>query len=186
LKANVPGIATLVAGVIIGTLAWLPLRSMLPESLAAASVEGSIWNGSLRGAETGGLAVGDIALAVQPLALLGGEVRLELEGPALQKQAIKGEAIIGSGVEGLSASLQPVDAALPAQRITTRALSLRFAGNQCVTASGQIEIITALATLSGGPRCAGDAALVDFASADGLVTMRARIDAGGIVSLGGA
>ncbi len=175
MRAN---LITLAIGLALGALIWLPLRAVLPAGIAAARVEGSIWNGNLRATEAGGLALGDMALTVQPLALLGGEVRLALQGPALQ-----GQAILGQGVESLSASVQPLDGTLPAQRITSNDLTLRFAAGQCTTASGQVEITTPLATLSGAPRCAGNAALVDLATPDGLITMRAQIDAAGRLSL---
>ncbi|GGI84117.1 hypothetical protein GCM10007973_20820 [Polymorphobacter multimanifer] len=165
-------------GLALGALIWLPLRAILPAGIAATAVDGTIWNASLRGAEAGGLALGDVQLAAEPPALLGGNIRLGLQGPALQ-----GEAVLGSGIDGLSASLLPLDATLPAQRITTSNLTLRFTAGQCTTATGQVEVITSLATLGGAPRCAGDAALVDLASPDGLITLRARIDAAGRLTL---
>lgn len=169
------------AGLAIGAVVWLPLRSVLPSGLTAAGVEGTIWHGAVRGAEAGGLLLGDLSLALQPLSLMRGEMRLTVAGPTLA-----GQAIVGSGFENLDATIQPMDPALSAQRINLLGTTLRFAGSTCVAASGQVEITTAMAMLSGVPRCAGDAARVDLASADGLVTMRGWIDSSGRWTLEGA
>ena len=75
-------------GVIMGLVALAPARLLLPAPpLAATSVTGSLWQAQLSGAALGRMQLGDVALALQPGALLKG--RLSWQDPRIIRDGNK-------------------------------------------------------------------------------------------------
>lgn len=167
----------LFAGLLVGLVVLLPARLALPAPpLAASAVSGSLWRAELTDAQAGGLAVGPISLAAQPLALARGRLQWQLGG------SLSGtiwRSATAQGVETLSGRL--ASAALPGLAIRSIDLaSVSVAQDRagaCQSASGQISAslaspIAGQTALIGSPACAGTALLLPLASSDG----RLRLD----------
>jgi hypothetical protein len=170
------------AGFLLGAVALVPLRLILPEGLAATRASGTVWNGHLEGASWRGVNLGTLDIALQPLALFVGQARLKLSGPDLT-----GTLILGQGVEALSG--QRTLAGLPITSLTAQDLTLRFEGGQCAAASGSVSASLPGSTgqlggpLSGVPRCTGSSASLSLASPDGLSTLSLTLSASGQLSV---
>lgn len=90
-------------GVIMGLVALAPARLLLPAPpLAATSVTGSLWQAQLSGAALGRMQLGDVALALQPGALLKGRLSWQAAG-SLNGQIWRG--FTAGGVVGLNGRL---------------------------------------------------------------------------------
>jgi general secretion pathway protein N len=137
-------------GVIVGLVALAPARLLLPAPpLAATSVTGSLWQAQLSGAALGRMQLGDVALALQPGALLKGRLSWQAAG-SLNGQIWRG--FTAGGVTGLNGRL--TGSPLP---------GLPLAGQR---------------QLAGTPRCDGAALLLPLASGDGRVRLDVTIAAG--------
>lgn len=161
-------------GFLIGALALLPLRLVMPAGLSASSAEGSIWKGRLTDASWRGIRLGTLDVRLQPLPLLLASARLRIDGPDLS-----GTLILGQGVEALTGR-RPLTG-LPITSLEARDLNLRFGNGQCQSASG-----TVIATLPGSPapvsatpRCTGATASLTLASPDGLASLTLALGADG-------
>ena len=130
-------------GVIVGLVALAPARLLLPAPpLAATSVTGSFWQAQLSGAALGRMQLGDVALALQPGALLKGRLSWQAAG-SLNGQIWRG--FTAGGVVGLNGRL--TGSPLP---------GLPLAG---------ISLADVIATLDGAGRCeaAGGQVTADLA-----------------------
>lgn len=163
------------AGLLLGLIALLPARLLLPAPpLAAAAVDGSLWRARLAGASLGGAALGDIGLTLAPTALLGGRLQWQVTG------ALAGglwRSLAGGGAEALSGRVAAAPlTGLPAD-VTLAGLQIELDGKgRCRTASGQVSAQLAMplagqSSLAGAPRCEGGRLLLPLASADGRVTL---------------
>ena len=166
------GLALLVAAVAL----W-PLRlALLPGlGVAAAGVSGTVWRGELRGAQWGGLALGDAAAGLSPVSVLAFAPMLQVRGEAVSGRVSQGGISEFSGrVRGLGPGLG---------EIQMEGLVLHFASGACVEASGRVVLRQNGQTLAGVPRCAGAAAELALARPDGVVVATLRLGAEGLARL---
>lgn len=167
----------LIAGLGLGLIAFLPARIALPAPpLAASTVSGSLWRAELADAQAGGLALGPLALSVQPLALLKGRLQWALAG-ALSGSVWR--SATEQGADGIGGRLGGASLpGLPIRSLDLAGISLALdAAGRCQSASGQVSasLATAIAgqsLLIGSPACAGEALMLPLASSDG----RLRLD----------
>lgn len=169
-------------GFLLGAVLLVPLRLVVPDGISAAGARGTIWGGTLEGANWRGTGIGDVALALQPLGLLRGDVRLGLGG-GLEGGGLEGVVIAGWGVEGLSG--RRALSGLPVDSVAARDVTLGFEDGRCVAASGSLSVTMPgqAAPLVATPRCAGAGAILAFASADGLEGLTISIAADGQMSV---
>jgi hypothetical protein len=170
-------------GVIVGLVALAPARLLLPAPpLAATSVTGSLWQAQLSGAALGRMQLGDVALALQPGALLKGRLSWQAAG-SLNGQIWRG--FTAGGVVGLNGRLNgsPLPG-LPLAGISLADVMATLDGaGRCEAAGGQVMADLALPLagqrqLAGAPRCDGAALLLPLASGDGRVRLDVTITAG--------
>ncbi len=168
-------------GLALGLLLLWPLRlapGLHAAGIAAESVEGSLWSGQLKAARWHGLAFGDVRVGVSPLALLGGNLRLSLSGPALRGSVMRGGT---TGVAGLSGTVALAGGkSLPIVGVAFDGVDAMFSGGACRSAAGQIRLLPAGAlagatggeALAGAIRCDGDQLLLPLAAGAARLEMR--------------
>ncbi len=163
-------------GVFAGLVALAPARLLLPAPLlAATSATGSIWQAQLVGAALGRMQLGDIALALQPGALVKGQLSWQVNG---NLNGLIWRSFTAGGVAGLNGRLNgsPLPG-LPLAGVTMAdAMATLDGAGRCETAGGQVTAELALPLagqrqLSGAPRCDGAALLLPLASGDGRVRL---------------
>ncbi len=172
--------AAFAVGLGLGLLALVPARLLLPAPpLAAAGIGGSLWSARLNGAQAGGLALGDLALAAQPLALLQGRLQWQVAGRLNGRLWRSASA---QGVEDLTGRLG--GAALPGLAVAGIDLAglgvVQDAAGRCQSAGGQLSAVLATPLagqrqLLGSPRCEGEALLLPLASGDGRLRLEIRL-----------
>lgn len=180
-------------------LVFLPLRLVLgvaglgEAGLTARAVRGTIWGGSLVEARFGDLSLGDLRAHLQPLPLLIGRARIELDGRAGDGPRPLHGAISVSrhliGVDDLSATLPTgrVFAPVPVSMLDVDALTVHFRDGACeqaegrvrATLSGDVGGIALPAAVAGNARCDGAALLLPLASSAGTESIALRITAAG-------
>lgn len=173
----------------------LPLRFVLGwfdlerTGLAARAASGSVWAGSLREAQLGSIALGDVKAALSPWALLTGRARLALEGRASGAgPALHGAVSVSRdsvGVEAMTAGVAVggAFAPLPVTAIDLDDVTVRFVDGRCDRAEGRLKAtlggdiggITLGQGLSGAARCDAGALLLPLASQAGTEQMRVRL-----------
>ncbi len=143
---------------VVGLLAMWPLRlapGIAATGLSSASATGSIWAGELTAARWRGLELGELHVGLAPTALLGGHLRLAVEGASLRGAILQGRT---NGVESLNGDIPLAGSTpLPIARLGLDSVSIEFAGGVCKKASGQIRFVAsgALAAASAGGIFAG-------------------------------
>lgn len=173
----------LLAGLTLGLVALLPARLALPAPpLAASAVRGSLWQAELADAQAGGLALGNISLGVQPLALLQGRLQWQMAG------GVSGSlwrSVAAQGADGLTGRITGAALpGLPIRSLDVAGLALALDGTGgCQSAAGQVTAslgtaIAGQATLMGSPRCDGTALLLPLASADGRLRLDLTVQPG--------
>ncbi len=173
----------LLAGLALGLVALLPARFALPAPpLAASAVRGSLWQAELADAQAGGLALGNISLGVQPLALLQGRLQWQMAG------SVSGSlwrSVTAQGADGLTGRITGAALpGLPIRSLDLAGLALALDGTgSCQSAAGQVTAslgtaIAGQATLMGSPRCEGAALLLPLASADGRLRLDLTVQPG--------
>jgi general secretion pathway protein N len=165
-------VAALVLAVLGLGVALLPLRLvlMLGGGLAAAGVQGSVWQGRLDDAQWGGMALGDLEVALSPASVLRLAPEMRLDGPQLSGALRLGGA---PGVVGVQGRAQPLTPGLAAWQL--EGLTLRFGRDGCEEAGGRVTLRMGGDVLAGVPRCAGDVAELALARPDGVVVSALRI-----------
>lgn len=172
-------VAIVAAGLGVAVLALVPLRLPLerldvPAALAATDASGTVWSGTLHRVHWNGRPLGDIDVALQPLALLGGVQRVRLDGAGASLVLLHGrqrgfDDAHGSlaiqrvaGLGGLDVRLDLDDAA-----IVFDATGCRAAGGGVRLALSLPAAPTPLLELAGTPACVGGIARVMLAPAAG-------------------
>jgi general secretion pathway protein N len=180
-----------IVALVIALFTFLPLSlaiGMVGASgslLTARAAEGTIWDGVLRDISIDGVSLGDYSARLSPLALLTGKAAIDLNyllGPDTKATLVA--TMANYGVDHTSAKLALPGAfdPLPVQTIELRDASIRFAGNRCVSAEGQVRVSLS-GTIAGfpmgqdmvgNPTCDGDVLSISLASASTMerVTMR--------------
>lgn len=170
-------------------LLMLPLRLALKMAgldaagLSAQAVSGSLWSGRMTAAGWRGIALGDGSAGLSPLALLTGRVRLGWAGDTIGGTIVRHRG--GGGVEGVSGRTGAMTiGGLGLQSMEFAGVDIGFADGRCSRAGGQVSLQPAGAlalagSLTGIPRCAGEALVLPLVSADGSaqIELRARADA---------
>lgn len=135
-------------------LALMPLRLAFawwaPDGLTAGDVAGSIWAGRARNLRYRAAMLGDVDVALQPLALVQGDMawRLTRSGDApLQltlASAIGSDTIGITGLNGRITLSQDAARALPigvsVDAINFQDFSLIYGGSGCAAASGRVQV----------------------------------------------
>lgn len=160
-------------------VATLPLRLVLaagagidPEALglSADGASGSIWSGRLRSVEWRGRALGDAAVALDPLSLLAGVQRLGLVTPEFSADLLHGRR---AGIDDANGSLElDLHGPLPGliARLSLADFGLVFSDGRCRQAGGNVEVeliapgFEQPISLSGPVRCDGDSGSIALAS----------------------
>jgi len=158
--------------------------------LSAREVRGSVWGGTLSEARIAGVPLGDLRAGLDPLPLLAGRARMNLERPG--DDALKGGISIGRhemGIDDVTARLPlgTVLAPLPVAAIDLDDVSVRFRDGLCVSAEGSaraaIEGGTAVpvlgGTLGGNARCENGALLLPLINQSGTGRIAVRLFGGG-------
>lgn len=186
---------------VLALVMLLPLRLVLGgfdldrAGLAAREARGSVWFGTLREAQAGGIALGDLDAALSPWPLATGRARIDLAGrssmaPALMPttRAVHGAVSISRhsvGLDGVTASLPAGDsfAPLPVSGIDLDDVSLRFVDGKCDRAEGRVKAtlggdiggISLGQGLSGAARCDAGALLLPLVSQAGTEQIALRL-----------
>ena len=182
----------------LALLALLPLRLAVDwvgigeTGLSAREVRGSVWGGTLGEARIASVPLGDLRAGLDPLPLLAGRARVNLERPGEGGEVLKGAISIGRhemGIDDVTARLPlgMVFAPLPVVAIDLKDVSARFRDGLCVSAEGgahatiEGEMAGALrdGTLSGNVRCDGGALLLPLVSQSGMARAAVRLFGGG-------
>lgn len=176
-------------------LVLLPMRVALgaigigEQGLTARAVEGSLWSGTLREAQVGRIALGDLHAAVSPLALLAGRARVVLGGTATDLgRRIDGAIEISRhsfGLSNMTASVPTgnIFAPAPISSLDLSAVDVRFEGGTCVRASGRITAalsgdvggVAMGQAMAGDARCDAGALLLPLASPSGAESAALRL-----------
>ena len=173
----------LLAGLTLGLVAFLPARLALPAPpLAASAVRGSLWQAELADAQAGGLALGNLSLGAQPLALLKGRLQWQvtdgLSGNVWRSATAQGADGLTGRITGAALP------GLPIRSLDLAGLALALDGTgSCQSAAGQVtaSLATAIAgqaALMGSPRCDGAALLLPLASSDGRLRLDLTVQPG--------
>ncbi len=171
-------------GLILGLLLLLPARLLLPAPpLAAAQVDGSVWRARLTDAALGGARLGDVQMALQLAGLLKGRAQWLATG------GLNGNlwrSLAGGGAEGLSGQMTGAPlAGVPVAGISLIGVDVALDGRgRCQSAGGQVQVTLGAAlagqtSLTGAPRCDGNALAVPLASSDGRVRLDLAITPAG-------
>jgi len=166
-------------------IAFLPLRWVTDRyvpGLEAASVEGTIWNGRIRGASYQGLAIGDVDAGLAPGPLLRGkaEIRFARLGERLEGQVTLSRTT--RRVSGLDGTVTVPAAGLPLLigfgdvTVETDPRGRCRAVSGSVTASvGPLPVVGTLPKLAGQPRCDADGFHAPLALPDGAGSLDMRL-----------
>jgi general secretion pathway protein N len=178
------------AMLVVALLLLLPLRLALTAAgldgagLAARTVSGSLWSGRMTSASWRGVPLGDGRAGLSPLGLVTGNVRLNWRGDTISGVVVHKRG--GGGVDGVTGDIGPLKiGGMALQRVGFEAVDIGFDGEQCSRAGGQLTVqpggaLAMAGTMTGTPRCDGDAVVVPLVSADGAaqIELRARANAG--------
>lgn len=174
---------SLALGFLAGMLALAPAALFVPAPpLAALRVEGSLWRATLAGATLGQLRLGDIALQLQPAAILQGRLQWQAQG-LVSGQIWRGFARAGVGRLNGRMEGSPLPG-LPLAGVSLADVMATLDGaGRCQAAGGQVVADLALPLagqrqLAGAPRCEGAALLLPLASSDGRVRLDVSSNAG--------
>ncbi len=145
-------------------------------------VEGSIWNGRIRGARYQGLAIGDVDAGLAPAPLLRGEAEIRFNRLG---ERLAGHVTLSRGARRLSdvsgtvtvkAAGLPLVLGLEDISVETDARGRCRAVTGTVMASiGPLPIIGPLPQLAGEPRCDGEAFHAPLALPDGAGSLDVRL-----------
>jgi general secretion pathway protein N len=192
--------AILFAGLLlIGLIIFLPMRLALgwaglgEEGFTARRVTGSIWDGVIRDAMFGDVALGSLEASVSPLSLLVGHARISVDGRATGIEGALHGALVSSrtrrGVDALSGVLPTgrAFAPLPVTQLTLDAVTVNFVGDTCTDAKGRVTAalggdvagVALPAEVSGNARCDDGALLLPLASQSGNETIALRVTGAG-------
>ena len=179
-------------------VATLPMRIALglagasEAGLSARAVTGSIWSGQLIDARWRRARLGTLGAGLAPLALLGGEAKLNIARDDVLLGKLGGTLIL-SGARGVAemngtVSLGASLAGVPLDTLRLAAVTARFDdAGRCVEASGQVQLSLALPVpgldlangLSGPLACRAGSAEAALASQSGMERLILSFDGTG-------
>lgn len=180
-----------VVALVSALIALFPLRLAIAAMGAsgplftARAAQGTIWNGVLRDISIDGVSLGDFSARLSPLALFTGKAAIDLRylaDPQTGGTLVATFAEFGVDKVSVKLALPGAFAPLPVETIDLRDASVRFAGNRCASADGQVRVqlsgqIGGYAMgqeMIGSPRCDGDVLSLALASGSAMerITMR--------------
>jgi general secretion pathway protein N len=179
----------LALALIAGLIGWWPLRLALPPGLAAAQVDGRLWQGRISDARLGGVALGDVELGLAGAELLRGRLAWRLQGTRVTGLAWR--SFSGVGADQLDARLDLAGASpLPLGEASISGLNIVMADGRCSAAQGSVVVATAVpgGPLQGALACRDGALVLPLVSADGRNRLDVSLKDGrwrAVVSLGG-
>lgn len=175
--------ALFLAMLAVALVVFLPLRLVLgwaglaEQGLTARSVGGTFWEGSIREARFGEVALGDMDAGIAPLPLLLGRARIALRsrgaGPTIDGAVTVSRH--AAGIDDVTASI-PVGRALQPLPITALDLtdvSVRFTDGACERAEGRVRAklagsgVATPSAMAGPARCDGEALLLPLTGGPG-------------------
>ena len=184
LRLKTGPVALFCAVFVVALIALLPLRLALgwfdfgDSRLAARDATGSVWWGSVREAQIGGVGLGDLDASLSPWPLFVGRARINLASPSTDAtRDIHGAISVSRhaiGIDDMTAHF-PAGAAfapLPIGAIDLDDVSVRFVDGQCETGEGRVKAlldgdvagIGLAQSMSGTARCDAGALLLPLAS----------------------
>jgi general secretion pathway protein N len=182
------------AAFVIALILFLPLRLAMGwfdlgnTGLTARDVQGSVWFGTLREANFGGVALGDLRARLSPIQLLVGRARIDLSGPGQGTRPFHGAIGVSRhsfGVDDLTATLPAgtVFAPVPVSALDFDDVSVRFQDGNCRTAEGKVRAtisgdlagINLGQGMTGTVRCDAGALLLPLASQAGTENVALRL-----------
>ena len=182
----------------IALIALLPLRlaagwvGIGDAGLSAREVRGSVWGGRLSEARIASVPLGDLRAGLDPLPLLAGRARVDLERPGDDGDVSRGAIGISrheTGIDDVTARLPlgSVFAPLPVAAIDLNDVSVRFRDGLCVFAEGSAratiegEMAGSVpgGALIGNARCDAGALLLPLVSPSGMARVAVRLSGGG-------
>ncbi|SEP95812.1 general secretion pathway protein N [Ectothiorhodospira magna] len=98
---------------------WLDDRGKVPEHVELAGISGTFWQGQARQVRVNGLMLSDLQWQVRPLALLRGELRLDV-----RLQLAGGKATARLGIQPSGLGVQNLRADLPAAALAEAGLNV--------------------------------------------------------------
>lgn len=177
--------ALFVAMLAVALAVFVPLRLVLgwaglaEQGFTARSVGGTFWEGSIREARFGEVALGELSAGIAPLPLVLGRARIELRSRAIPgAPSVTGAVTVSrlaAGIDDANATI-PVGAALAPLPITALELtdvSVRFVDGACDRADGRVRATLAGSALptpsamAGPVRCDGAALLLPMTGGPG-------------------
>lgn len=132
-------------------IAIFPLRVAMALSrgpLSAQFVGGFVWGGRAIGAQIGGIPLGDLRIALAPLDLFAGRVRLVING-AVQGALVSSFGQHGVDVEAMSLPLSRTVGPLAVSQVELVGARIRYRGEDCAEAEGQLAVMLSAALPSG-------------------------------------
>jgi general secretion pathway protein N len=174
-------------------IALLPLRLALERigmpGFAAREATGSVWLGTVKEAQFGKVALGDLAVSLETLPLFAGQARLTVNGLAGRRfEGAFSSTRHGFGVDDLTAELSLAGAfgPLPLAGIDTTDVSARFERGRCVQAEGRVRATLSgdiggipLPGLAGAARCEAGLLLLPLLSQPGTERLELRVGGDG-------
>ena len=172
--------ALFLAMLAVALLVFLPLRLVLgwagvaEQGLTARSVSGTFWEGTIRQARFGDVALGDLDAGVSPLPLVLGRARIGLR--SRDGDAIRGAVTVSRHMVGLDGANAAIAVGRAFQPIPITALDLsdvtvRFVDGACERAEGRVRATLSgaglPAALAGPARCDGEALLLPMTGGPG-------------------
>ncbi|MES2905277.1 MAG: type II secretion system protein N [Pseudomonadota bacterium] len=159
----------LFAGIVaISLLAFVPLRTAVgriaEQGFTARQVAGTIWHGRIGELNFGTRRLGTFEVAVEPLALLAGGVKMNFHRLGDPQGSLNGTLVSG-GERGLRDTTGRIGAtglfgALPVDAVQLDDVTLLFRGQECSAASGRVTVLLAApipgvdgVSLRGSVRC---------------------------------
>jgi len=186
------------AALALALLVLLPLRmaagwfDMGGRGLAAREAEGSLWSGRLREAQFGPVLLGDVDARLNVLPLFLGRARLSLHRDEAAGGRFDGAVLVtrhSFGLEDMTGQLRTgsLFGPLPIATLDLIDVSVRFEGERCESAEGQVRAglsgaVAGLALpsgLSGTLRCQNGAAFLPLAGQSGMEQVNLGIEASG-------
>ncbi len=179
---------------LIGLVALIPLRvavgRLANQGFTARQIAGTTWYGRIGELTFGSRRLGTFEVAVEPLALLTGTVKMNFQRLGDPQGALDG-ALVSGGRRGIRDTTGRLGAAglfgaLPVDAIEFDKVTVLFRQQECSTASGQVTVVLAApvpgvdgVTLRGSPRCENRRVRFTVATPSGSGRLDFYVRAGG-------
>lgn len=187
--------ALFVTAIFLVTLfAFFPIRiaiaGIADAGFTARQAAGTIWYGRVGELMFHDRRMGTFEAAVDPVALLGGSVRMRFNRMDDPQGLLSGTLLSGGrdGVEGLDGRIGAAGlfGSIPLEAIEAQSLDIVFDGQRCVRAGGRMKAIFAIpipglasTELAGTPQCEGSRVRFNLAAPSGRGALEFYVSANG-------